>query len=136
MSAGKPLPHPNAVTQRFWSSCAEGKLEFQVCQSCGKRQLPPRAACVSCHGAALDWQVASGRATVYSFTVVHRAPLEAFKADVPYVIAIVELEEGVRAMMNIRTSDPNAVAIGQPVEIFFEPTGPDTPPLPQARPRS
>jgi uncharacterized OB-fold protein len=132
----KPLPQPNAVTQRFWSSCADGHFEFQHCRSCGHRQFPPRLACTACHGMDLDWQQASGRGTIYSFTVVHRAPLEAFKADVPYVIAIVELEEGVRAMMNVRVPDPTSVTIGMPVVIFFEPTVEHQPPLPQARRRS
>jgi uncharacterized OB-fold protein len=132
----KPLPQPNVVTQRFWSSCADGCFEFQHCRSCGHRQFPPRLACTACHGTDLDWQQASGRGAIYSFTVVHRAPLEAFKADAPYVIAIVELEEGVRAMMNLRGTDPAEVTIGMPVEIFFEPTVQGQPPLPQARRRS
>lgn len=132
----KPLPQPNAVTQHFWSGCADGRFEFQHCRSCGHRQFPPRLACTKCRGADLDWRRAGGYGTVYSFTVVHRAPLDAFKADVPYVIAIVELEEGVRAMMNVRVSDPATVAIGMPVEIFFEATAEGQPPLPQARPRS
>lgn len=132
----KPLPQPNAVTQRFWSGCADGRFEFQHCRSCGHRQFPPRLACTKCHGADLDWHESSGKGTIYSFTVVHRAPLDAFKADVPYVIAIVELEEAVRAMMNVRVSDPATLTIGMPVEIFFEPTAEGQPPLPQARRRS
>lgn len=132
----KPLPQPNAITQRFWSSCADGRFEFQHCRKCRHRQYPPRLACAKCHGADLDWSEANGYGTIYSFTVVHRAPVDAFKADAPYVIAIVELEEGVRTMMNVRVSDPASVAIGMPVEMFFEPTAEGKPPLPQARPRS
>lgn len=132
----KPQPQPNAVTQRFWSSCADGRFEFQHCRNCDHRQFPPRLACTACHGADLDWRQASGGGTIYSFTVVHRAPLEAFKADVPYVIAIVELEEGVRAMMNLLGTDPATVGIGMPVEISFEATAEGQPPLPQARLRS
>ena len=104
--------------------------------------VPPPAAvgklyeetCTACHGTDLDWQPSSGRGTVYSFTAVHRAPLESFKVDVPYVIAIVALEEGVRAMVNLRGVDPETVAIGMPIEVFFEPTEGEYP-LPQARPR-
>jgi uncharacterized OB-fold protein len=130
----KPLPQPNVVTQRFWSSCKDGRFEFQHCKACGHNQFPPRLTCTACHSADLDWLPSSGRGTVYSFTVVHRAPLESFKADVPYVIAIVALEEGVRAMVNLRGVDPKAVAIGMPIEVFFEPTEGEYP-LPQARPR-
>ena len=131
----KPLPQPNVVTERFWSSCKAGHFEFQTCGKCGHHQFPPRLACTACHGGQLDWRQASGRGNVYSFTVVHRAPLDSFKASVPYVIAIVELEEGVRAMMNVRGIDPRSVCIGMPVEIFFEPTEGGEYPLPQARPR-
>ena len=130
----KPLPQPNVVTQRFWSSCKDGRFEFQHCKACGHSQFPPRLTCTKCHGADLDWLPSSGRGTVYSFTVVHRAPLESFKADVPYVIAIVALEEGVRAMVNLRGVDPETVSIGMPIEVFFEPTEGEYP-LPQARPR-
>lgn len=131
----KPLPKPNGVTQHFWSSSAAGKFVFQDCGKCGHRQFPPRLTCTNCHNVDLGWREAAGRGTVYSYTVVHRAPLEAFKADTPYVIGIVELEEGVRAMMNVRVADPASVTIGMPVEIFFEPTVDGAPPLPQARAR-
>jgi uncharacterized OB-fold protein len=132
----KPLPQPNVVTQRFWSSCAEGRFEFQVCRGCGNRQFPPRLACTDCHRADFDWMASSGRGAIYSFTVVHRAPLDAFKPELPYVIAIVELEEGVRAMMNMRGPDAVDVTIGTPVEVFYERTVEGAPPLPQGRRRS
>ncbi len=132
----KPLPQPNTVTQRFWSSCVEGRFEFQVCRSCGNRQFPPRLTCTSCHHADLDWMASSGRGAVYSFSIVYRAPLDAFKPDVPYVIAIIELEEGVRAMMNIRGPDALDTTIGTPVEVFYERVVEGAPPLPQARRRS
>lgn len=130
----KPLPQPNVVTQRFWSGCKDGRFEFQHCKACGHSQFPPRLTCIACHSADLDWLPSSGCGTVYSFTVVHRAPLESFKADVPYVIAIVALEEGVRAMVNLRGADPETISIGMPIEVFFEPTEGEYP-LPQARPR-
>lgn len=131
----KPLPEPNAVTRHFWSGCTDGHFEFQSCGRCGHAQFPPRLTCTSCHSSELIWRRASGFGTVYSFTIVHRAPLDEFKADVPYVIAIVALEEGFRAMMNLREVDPARVSIGMPVEVFFEPPETDGYPLPQARPR-
>lgn len=131
----KPLPQANATTRPFWAGCAAGRFELQCCRLCGHCQFPPRFACTACRGTEFEWRESSGRGTVYSYTVVHRAPLDAFKADVPYVLAIVELEEGVRAMMNVRGLDPQAVRIGLPVEIFFEATRDGGPPLPQARPK-
>ena len=136
MAGKKPLPQPNAITRPFWDGCAAGRFLIQHCRQCGHRQFPPRLACVNCHATGLDWQEASGRGTIYSFTIVHRAPLEAFAPDVPYVIAIVELEEGVRAMMNVRGADAATLRIGLPVEITYEPTEAGAPPLPQARPGS
>jgi uncharacterized OB-fold protein len=131
---GKPLPRSDAVTRHFWLSCKDGRFEFQCCQECGHKQFPPRQACAECHGLDLSWQQSAGHGSVYSFTVAHRAPLEAFKPDVPYVVAIVELDEGVRAMMNLRGVDPDAVEIGMPVDICFEANEGEYP-LPQARPR-
>lgn len=131
----KPLPQPNAVTQHFWTACKEGHFVFQSCEKCGNAQFPPRLACFSCHNDALLWRQSNGRGTIYSFTRVHRAPLDSFKAEVPYIIAIVALDEGVRAMMNVRGVDPDRVSIGMPVELFFESTEGDYP-LPQARPRA
>lgn len=131
----KPLPQPNATTRPFWDGCAAGHFDVQCCRRCGHRQFPPRFSCTECHATDFEWHKSSGVGTIYSYTVAHRAPLEAFKADVPYVLAIVELEEGVRAMMNLRGVDPQAVRIGLPVEVFFEPTRDGAPPLPQARPR-
>jgi uncharacterized OB-fold protein len=131
----KPLPHANATTRPFWAGCIAGRFDVQYCRTCGHRQFPPRFACTVCRGTDFEWRTSSGAGTVYSYTVVHRAPLDSFKADVPYVLAIVELEEGVRTMMNVRGVDPEAVRIGLPVEIFFEPTRDGEPPLPQARPK-
>ncbi len=135
MSASKPLPKPNAITAPFWVACAEGRFTFQTCASCGHSQFPPRLSCTACHGDDLVWRSACGRGTVYSATIVHRAPVESFKADVPYVLAIIELDEGVRAMMNVRDIAPDQVMIGLPVDIFFEAAA-EGPPLPQARPRA
>jgi uncharacterized OB-fold protein len=132
----KPLPRPNETTRPFWNGCEAGRFDVQCCRNCGHRQFPPRFGCTACHGTEFDWQTTSGAGTIFSYTVVHRAPLEAFKADVPYVLAIVELEEGARAMMNMRGIDPHAVRIGLPVEIFFEPTADGAAPLPQARPKA
>jgi uncharacterized OB-fold protein len=134
MTDHKPVPVPAGITRAFWEGCIHGAFHYQRCATCGGRQFPPRAFCKACHDADLTWERASGRGKIHSFTVVHRPPLESFKADIPYVIAIVDLEEGVRAMMNVRDIDPAHVAIGMKVELFFEPTRDGAPPLPQARP--
>ena len=121
----KPLPVPNADTEPFWAGCAEGELRLQRCRACGHAQFPPRAFCARCHTSAPSWEVASGRGRVVSHTRVHRAPSPAFKAETPYVVALVDLEEGPRMMLRLHGEAAAAPEIGAPVEIRFEaPAGP------------
>jgi uncharacterized OB-fold protein len=116
----KPAVIPTPETAPFWHGAAAGKLLFQVCGACGHAQFPPRPVCLNCRGTALDWRESAGRGSVFSFTVVHRAPLDSFRVDVPYVVALIDLEEGPRMMMNIRRCAPEQVRIGAPVITFFE----------------
>lgn len=95
-----------------------GELRVQCCAACGARQFPPRAVCLACRSTDIAWTAVPPRGTVHSFTIVHRAPTEAFKARVPYAIALVDLAPGVRMMMNVE-GDLSAVAIDAPVAIDF-----------------
>lgn len=117
----------------FLRGCAEGRLRVQRCEACGHRQFPPRAVCLRCRSTSLDWVDAPLRGTIATFTIVHRAPSEAFRAAVPYAIALVDIEPGVRLMVNILDADPAAVAIGRAVEILFAPPPGGGGPLPMAR---
>jgi uncharacterized OB-fold protein len=85
-----------------------------------------------CHEHALEWAPASGEGRIHSFTIVHRAPTEAFRARVPYAIALVDLAEGFRMMMNVEADDLSTIAIGAPIRVTFEVTGSGLA-LPQAR---
>ena len=128
----KPLPRPNAETRPFWEGCARSELLYQYCAACRRAQFYPRSHCAACHGTALKWRRSAGRGAVYSCTTVQRAPTPAFKAMVPYVIALVDLEEGFRMMLNVLDCDPAAVKIGTPVRVVFRQEGGAT--LPQAVP--
>lgn len=119
----KPMVKPTTETAPFWESCNRGELSYQCCAICGEAQFPPSVVCVHCHSDRLEWRVSSGRGTVHNFTVVERAPLPVFKAQVPYVIALVDFEEGFRMMMNVQTDQPYAVGIGMPVAVVFEEHG-------------
>lgn len=132
----KPLPRPNEETRAFWEACDRGELLFQECAACGHRQFYPRRLCQACHAADPAWKQASGRGRVYTFTVVNRAPLPAFKADSPYVLALIDLEEGPRMMMNVINCDPDAVHIDMPVRVTFERrgAGDQAQAIPQAEP--
>ena len=121
MSAGRPLPLPDADTAPFWEAAHEGRLLIQRCESCDAVQFYPRALCTSCGTGPPAWLEASGRGTVHTFTVVRQNLMPPFKDLAPYVLAIIDLEEGVRMMGNVLECDPAEVHIGMAVEVFFEP---------------
>jgi uncharacterized protein len=127
----KPGPRVTGETAPFWEACGRGELTYQQCLSCDAIQFPPRNHCVLCLGDALAWRRSAGRGTVHSFTVVQRAPSAAFREDVPYVLALVDLDEGFRMMMNVLGCAPGDVTIGARVTITFE-TREDGSSLPQA----
>lgn len=125
-------PRPNADSAPFWSAAAEGRLVFQRCTRCARTQFPPRMRCLGC-GGALRWEESGRRGVIHSFTVVHRAPNEAFRARVPYVIALVDLAEGPRLMLNVLDgADDPALAIGAAVRVVFGPVDEAGVRLPQA----
>jgi uncharacterized OB-fold protein len=121
----KPLPVVDADTRPFWEGARARKLMVQRCGACRKYVFYPRALCPHCHSARLDWTEASGKGTIYSFTIARRPAGAAFQNDVPYVIALIDLEEGVRMMSNIITDDVDSVRIGQRVRVVFEDVGPE-----------
>ncbi len=81
----------------------------------------PTIVCPQCASQAFEWRVCEGAGTVYSFTVVHRAPSDAFSAHTPFVVALIDLKEGPRVMTNIIGDDRFEVAIGDSVRVCFEP---------------
>lgn len=114
-----PLPIPNAQTKPYWDACAAGELRYQCCESCGAVQRIPRSLCEQCQSQALQWKTSDAVGTILSFTTVHRAPLPVFKAQVPYVIAIVDMDEGFRVMANALPQVAGQLAIGAKVRIGF-----------------
>jgi uncharacterized protein len=119
----KIAPPPiNQETQGFWDAAAEGKLLYKKCAACGEPHFYPRNHCPFCFSDNTEWQEASGRGTVYTYSVMRRAP-------VPYCIAYVELAEGPRIMTNIVDCDLDTVHIGQAVRLVFKPSegGPPVP---------
>lgn len=113
----RPIPDPDGTQRPFFEAAARGELRYQRCADCGHAQFYPRATCTAC-GASPGWAVASGRATVHTFTVVRQNFAAPFKDELPYVVAMVELEEGVRMMGNVTGCAPEAVHIGMAVEPY------------------
>lgn len=108
----------------YWEGLARGELRIQRCQACSQAVFYPRALCPHCHSDQLEWIVASGKGTIYTYTVAHQG-FGPFAADVPFVIALVELEEGARMMSRIIDAPRERVTIGAAVSVTFEGSGED-----------
>lgn len=112
-----PLPRPTELSRPHWDGCREGKLRVQRCGSCGGLVFIPRPTCTRCLAEDLEWVESTGRGVLYSYTVVHRPQRPEFR--VPYVVAIVELEEGWHMLSNLVETDPDEIAIGMPLEVTY-----------------
>ena len=108
-------PPINSETQHFWDAAGQGKLLYKKCAACGEPHFYPRPHCPFCFSDQVEWQEASGRGTVYTYSVMRRAP-------VPYAIAYVTLAEGPTMMTNIVDCDLDGIKIGQKVKLVFKPT--------------
>ena len=115
-----PGPSPTVDDKAFWDYCQQRELRFQRCAACQHYQFFPRIYCTNCFSRRVEWVKASGRAKVLSFTVVRRPVSPAFADEVPYIVALVTLDEGPQMMTNIVGCAPDEVTIGMPVEVTFE----------------
>ena len=113
----RPLPTTLPETEAFWQGCREGLLLLQSCRACGHLQYYPRAVCTACLSSDLGWREVSGRGRIHT---VHRALSPAFEDDLPYVVAVIELEEGPRMVSRVTGCDSERLAIDLPVEVAFE----------------
>ena len=129
----KPLPRVDEESRGFWEALARHELYLQRCRDCGTIRFPPRAVCPKDLSDNTEWLRASGRGTVYTFTVTHQNHSVGFREELPYVLAVVELAEGPRLMTNIVGCAPDAVRIGMPVVVEYEDATPELT-LPKFRP--
>jgi len=113
------LPTPDPSTQPWWDAAAEGRLLIKRCADCGAAHFYPRPFCPLCWSPAVDWEEVSGRGRLYTWSVVRTNDLPPFDRRVPYVAAIVDLEEGPRMMTNIVDCQVEALQIGMAVEVIF-----------------
>lgn len=121
---GKAVPKPTPTTQPYWDGCADGELRLPHCAVCDASFLPPQRWCPRCLTDDVTWVRASGRGRLHTYLISHQAA-PGFEDDVPYVVALVELEEGPRLMTNLVdvAPDPAALRIDMPVEVVFAPRG-------------
>lgn len=131
-----PLPKPTPETRPFWDAAKQHRLLIQACDDCGARYFYPRPLCPACLSRNVRWLDASGRARLHTFVINHRPP-RGFPVAPPFVLGIVELEEGPRMMSHIVgvTPDPAALRCDMPLEVVFEELTPEIT-LPKFRPRA
>ena len=118
-----PIPLPNELTSAFWDGAANGQLVMQSCNACGHLQHPPEPVCASCLSFDLGSGAVSGKGSVYSFCIATQAFHPYFADKLPFVIAVVELDEqpGLKMITNIVDTDPDSVRVGDRVEVAFRP---------------
>jgi uncharacterized OB-fold protein len=123
MSMRYDLPTPDLETQPYWDAAREGKLLIKRCAACGRAHFYPRPFCPHCWSDDVEWEQASGKATLYTFTIVRRNDLPPFPERVPYVAAVVDLDEGPRMMTNVEGCDADEVEIGMALTVAFRDEG-------------
>jgi len=120
----KPSPKPTPETEPYWTGTKQGELRLQRCASCSRAYFYARASCPFCGSSDVHWFTASGRGTLHTYVISHRAA-PGFEADVPYAIAIVQLAEGPRMMSNIVGIDntPENLVLDMELEVTFREQG-------------
>ena len=116
----KPVPRPAPESIPYWKAAAEHRLELPQCEDCDHRWFPPSRSCPKCLSPRMRWSPVSGRGKVFSFVIYDRVYHPAFAEDVPYVVALVELEEGPRLISNVIGIPPDDVRCEMPVEVVFD----------------
>ena len=125
LAYAKPIPEPSEESQPYWDAIREHRLILQTCASCGTIRHYPRPLCSECFSLAYTWMEASGHGTVYSWIEAFHPFHPGFKDDVPYVLATVELAEGVRMVGQLPGVKAETVQVGLAVTVDFEDVTPE-----------
>jgi len=120
----KPLPRPSPESRAFWEGAKAKKLMLPRCNECGRFWFPPSQRCRHCLSADFAWHESAGAGRIYSFVVYTRVYHPAFEADVPYVVALIELDEGPRLLSNIVGTPWKNVRCDMRVRVMFEDAAP------------
>jgi uncharacterized OB-fold protein len=121
----KPLPHLDEENRPWWEALKRHELYVQKCRACGDLRYYPRAQCTSCLSPQTEWVRCSGRGKVYTFTATYQNQAPGFRETLPYIMAYVELDEGLKMLTNLVECRPEEVKIGMPVEVVFADVTPD-----------
>ena len=118
-AVAKPRPRTSPDSQPFWDGCRAHRLLLPTCADCDKAHLPPGPVCPHCFSDRLDWREAKGTGTVTTFVVVHRDWFPAFRADIPYNVVQVELDEGPRLTASLAGGN-EPLSVGLRVRVVFD----------------
>ena len=113
----RPVPRPSAISEPYWTACARHEFIVQRCRACARYVFAPQKFCRYCLADELEWVPASGRATLYSYTIIWRPQTPAF--EVPYTAGVIELEEGYFMLSNVVECAPEDVHVGMPLEVTW-----------------
>ncbi len=119
----RPPPDTRNAGAPYWQAASRGELLLPWCKACAKPVWYPRWHCPVCGGDELEWKRASGKGRIYTYTVVRQSADPFFKTRVPFVVAMIELDEGARLLANVIDCAPESVSIGMAVSVVFEPLG-------------
>jgi len=120
MELSRPLPVPTPTTQPFWDGVAQHQVKLQQCDDCQGWVFYPRTNCPHCLSSSLTWRDVTGEATIYSYTVAYRPTAPHFVDEIPQLIAVVELKEGVRMNTIIVNANPEELKVGLAVKPCFK----------------
>ena len=121
----KPLPHLDEENRPWWEALKRHELYIQKCRDCGFTRYYARALCTNCLSSKTEWVRCSGRGKIYTFTVTNQNQAPGFRESLPYVMAYVDLDEGLKMLTNIVDCPPDQVKIGMPVEVVYEDVTPE-----------
>ncbi|MAO89857.1 MAG: nucleic acid-binding protein [Dehalococcoidia bacterium] len=119
----KIIPIPQGETEFYWNKTSQGQLWLRKCNECSKAYFYPRDISPCCFSRETEWVQSSGRGIVYAFSIIYRSPHEGFQDEAPFIIAIVELQEGPRMSTNIvgiENPSPDTLRIGMEVHVVFD----------------
>lgn len=121
----KPVVVPSEDSGPFWAAAKGHKLSLQKCGTCGSFRFPPSPLCPECTAMGGEWAELSGRGKVSSFVVFHRAYHKSFEGDLPYAVALIELDEGPRLISSVVGTPPDQLRCDMPVTVVFDDVTPD-----------
>lgn len=116
----RPLPHPTELSRPFWQALARDEFVLMRCDDCGHFLHPPQHICARCHGSAMHWEPVGRTGTLYTYTIVHRAPGPAFTAKLPYAVGVAEIDGTDTRMLSNVLGDVDRIAVGMPVQVVTE----------------